>query len=113
MLPYLTTVYGNPASLSHRFGWDAAAAVDRAREQVAAAIGAEASEIVFTSGATEANNLALKGALPNLRRKGNHVVTAATEHRAVLDPLRRLSREGWDLTIVPPAPAARGRPART
>ena len=102
MLPYLTTIYGNPASLSHRFGWDAASAVDRAREQVAAAIGAEAREIVLTSGATEANNLALKGALPHLKRKGNHLVTAATEHKAVLDPLRRLAREGWELSIVPP-----------
>jgi cysteine desulfurase len=102
MLPYFTTFYGNAASLSHRFGWDAAAAVDRARDQVAAAVGAEAREIVLTSGATEANNLALKGAVPHLRRKGNHLVTAATEHKAVLDPLRRLAREGWDLTIVPP-----------
>ena len=89
------------ASVSHRFGWDAAAAVDRAREQVAALIGAEPKEIVFTSGATEANNLALKGALPASKRRGNHLVTAATEHKAVLDPLRRLAREGWDLTIVP------------
>src|SRR3954451_2260591 len=100
MLPYFTTIYGNSASLSYRFGWDAAAAVDRAREQVAAAIGAEAGEIVLTSGATEANNLALKGTVPHLRRKGNHLVTAATEHKAVLDPLRRLAREGWDLSIV-------------
>src|SRR3954453_19159324 len=101
MLPYLTTVYGNPASLSHRFGWDAAAAVDRAREQVAAAIGAEAKEIVFTSGATEANNLALKGAAHAAKRKGNHLVTAASEHKAVLDVMKRLGREGWDLSVVP------------
>jgi cysteine desulfurase len=102
MLPYFTEVYGNAASVSHRFGWDAADAVERAREQVAALIGAEAREVVFTSGATEANNLAIKGALPDLRRKGNHLVTAATEHRAVLDPMRRLAREGWELTVVPP-----------
>jgi cysteine desulfurase len=102
MLPYFTTIYGNASSLSHRFGWDAASAVDRAREQVAAALGAEPTEIVLTSGATEANNLALKGALPHLSRKGNHLVTAATEHRAVLDPLKRLAREGWDLSIVAP-----------
>jgi len=101
MLPYFTTIYGNPASVSHRFGWDAAAAVDRAREQVATLIGAESKEIVFTSGATEANNLAIKGALAHLKRKGNHLVTAATEHRAVLDPMKRLAREGWDLTVVP------------
>ncbi len=101
MLPYFYTVYGNAASLSHRYGWDAAAALDRAREQIALALGAEPKEIVFTSGATEANNLALKGAVPHLKRRGNHLVTAATEHNAVLDPLRRLAREGWDLTIVP------------
>jgi cysteine desulfurase len=101
MLPYFTTIYGNAASLSHRYGWDAAAAVDRAREQVAVALGAERREIVFTSGATEANNLALKGAALPLKRRGNHIVTAAAEHKAVLDPLRRLAREGWELTIVP------------
>lgn len=102
MLPYFTEMYGNSASVSHRFGWDAGAAVDRAREQVAAAIGAEPREIVFTSGATEADNLAIKGALPALKAKGNHLVTAATEHKAVLDPMKRLAREGWNLTIVPP-----------
>lgn len=102
MLPYFTEVYGNPASVSHRFGWDAEAAVDRARERVAALVGAEPKEIVFTSGATESNNLALKGALPNLRKKGDHVVASAVEHRAVLDPLRRLAREGWDVTFLPP-----------
>ena len=102
MLPYFTEIYGNAASLSHRFGWQAAEAVDAARERVARAIGAEAREIVFTSGATEANNLAIKGALAGLRRKGDHVVTAATEHKAVLDPLRRLAREGWDLSVVEP-----------
>jgi cysteine desulfurase len=102
MLPYFTTIYGNSASVAHRFGWDAAAAVDRAREQVAALIGAEPQEIIVTSGATESDNLAIKGVLPHLKRKGNHLVTAATEHRAVLDPMKRLAREGWDLSIVPP-----------
>ncbi len=103
MLPYFTTHFGNAASASHRFGWLAADAVDRAREQVARAIGAEPREIVFTSGATEANNLTIKGALAGLRTKGDHVVTSATEHRAVLDPLRRLAREaGWQLTILAP-----------
>jgi cysteine desulfurase len=101
MLPYFTEVYGNAASVSHRFGWEAGAAVDRAREQVAALIGADPREVVFTSGATEANNLAIKGALPALRRKGDHLVTSAIEHKAVLDPLRRLAREGWVLTVVP------------
>jgi cysteine desulfurase len=101
MLPYFTTIYGNAASLSHCFGREAAEAVDGAREQVAMALGAEPREIVFTSGATEANNLALKGAVEPLKRRGNHLVTGATEHKAVLDPLRRLAREGWELTIVP------------
>jgi cysteine desulfurase len=101
MMPYLTTIYGNAASASHSFGWEAAAAVERAREQVAALIGAEPREIVFTSGATESNNLALKGALPPLRRKGNHLITTAAEHSAVLDPMARLAREGYRLTVVP------------
>ncbi len=104
MLPYFSTIYGNAASLAHRYGWDAAAAVDKARDEVAEAIGAEPREIVFTSGATEANNLALKGVVASLRRRGNHLVTTAVEHRAVLDPLKRLAREGWELTIVPPDP---------
>lgn len=101
MLPYFTTYYGNASSVSHRFGWDAAEAVDRAREQVARLIGAESREVVFTSGATESNNLAIKGVAASLRRKGNHLVTAAAEHKAVLDPVRRLAREGWNVTIVP------------
>ncbi|MHC5543886.1 cysteine desulfurase family protein, partial [Singulisphaera rosea] len=102
MLPYFTETFGNAASVSHQFGWDAAEAVDRARGQVAAILGAEAREIVFTSGATESNNLAIKGVLPSLKRKGNHLVTAATEHPSVLDPFKRLAREGWDLTVVVP-----------
>ena len=101
MLPYFTEIYGNAASVSHRFGWQAGEAVDRARAQVAESIGAEPREIVFTSGATESNNLAIKGAAAALKRKGNHLVTTAVEHKAVLDPLRRLAREGWDLTVVP------------
>jgi cysteine desulfurase len=101
MLPFFGEIYGNPASISHRFGWDAAEAVDRARERVASAISAEPKEIVFTSGATESNNLAIKGVAQAARRKGNHLVTAASEHKAVLDPMKRLAREGWELTIVP------------
>jgi cysteine desulfurase len=101
MLPYFSEVYGNPASVSHRFGWEAQEAVDRAREQVAGVLGAEGREIVFTSGATESNNLAIKGAAQALARKGRHLVTAASEHRAVLDTMKRLGREGWDVTIVP------------
>jgi cysteine desulfurase len=102
MLPYLTEAYGNAASGGHRYGWDAAEAVERAREQVAALIGAEPREVIFTSGATEANNLALKGAVPALERKGRHLVTTAVEHRSVLDPLKRLARGGWEVTFVPP-----------
>jgi cysteine desulfurase len=100
MLPYFSAAYGNPASVSHRFGWEAREAVDRAREQVARAVGAEAREIVFTSGATESNNLAIKGAAQALVRKGRHLITAASEHRAVLDTVKRLGREGWEVTIV-------------
>ncbi len=102
MLPYFSVKFGNAASVSHRFGWEAGEAVDGARETVARLIGAEAKEIIFTSGATEANNLAIKGALPHLKRKGNHLVTAATEHKSVLDPMKRLAREGWDVTFVAP-----------
>jgi cysteine desulfurase len=101
MLPYFTEHYGNAASTSHRFGWEAAEAVERARGQVAQALGAEPREIIFTSGATESNNLAIKGLAQAAIRRGNHLVTAASEHRAVLDPVRRLSRQGWDATIVP------------
>jgi cysteine desulfurase len=100
MLPYFTEHYGNAASTSHRFGWEAGEAVDRAREQVARSIGALARDIVFTSGATESNNLAIKGVAQALIRRGNHLVTAASEHKAVLDPIKRLSREGWDATVV-------------
>jgi len=102
MLPFFGTTYGNASSGSHRFGWDAAEAVERARGQVAALLGAEPREVVFTSGATEANNLAIKGVVAGLRAKGNHLVTAAGEHRSVLDPFKRLRREGWDLTVVAP-----------
>ncbi len=102
MWPYFTTIYGNAASASHRFGWEASEAVEKAREQVAALLGAEdPREIIFTSGASEANNLALKGGLPSLRRKGNHVITSAVEHKSVLGALRRLGQEGWEVTVVP------------
>jgi cysteine desulfurase len=100
MLPYFTEHYGNAASVSHRFGWEAEEAVERAREQVAQAIGAESREIVFTSGATESNNLAIKGVALAALRRGQHLVTASSEHKAVLDPMKRLAREGWDVTIV-------------
>jgi cysteine desulfurase len=101
MLPYFTELYGNGASVSHRFGWQAAEAVERAREQVAHGIGAQAREIIFTSGATESNNLAIKGVARAATRGGNHLVTAASEHKAVLDPFKRLARQGWEITVVP------------
>jgi cysteine desulfurase len=101
MLPYFTEIYGNAASVSHRFGWEAAESVEKAREQVARAIGAEAREIIFTSGATESNNLAIKGLAYASQRRGNHLITAASEHRAVLDPVKRLAREGWKVTVLP------------
>jgi cysteine desulfurase len=101
MMPYFTEIYGNAASVSHQFGWDAADAVDRARGQVAESIGADPKEIVFTSGATESNNLAVKGPLDFLKKRGNHIVATAVEHKAVIDPLKRLAREGWDVTFVP------------
>lgn len=101
MLPYFTEIYGNAASVSHRFGWDAAEAVESARKRVAEWIGADPKEIVFTSGATESNNLAIKGALPGLKRRGDHLITAASDHKSVLDVMKRLGREGWNVTFVP------------
>ena len=108
MLPYFNIRFGNASSIGHRYGWEASDAVEAARGRVAGLIGAEASEIVFTSGATESNNLALKGVASANRRRGDHLVCSAVEHRAVLDPLRRLAREGgFTLSIVPPDPYGR------
>jgi cysteine desulfurase len=104
MLPYFTAKPGNPASRSHSFGWEADRAVERARQRIAALAGATEREIVFTSGATESNNLALKGAAEAYRRKGNHLVTMATEHKAVLDTVRHLEQAGFRVTILPPEP---------
>lgn len=98
MMPYLTTEFGNAASRSHPFGWKAEEAVDRAREQIAALIGGSEKEIVFTSGATESINLALKGAAEFYREKGNHLITVRTEHKATLDTMKRLERQGFDVT---------------
>lgn len=98
MLPHFTERFGNPASRQHAYGWDAQKAVDGARDQVAALIGASANEIVFTSGASESNNLAIKGAACCLRERGNHLITAVTEHKSVLDTFKRLEQEGWDVT---------------
>src|SRR5262245_51852130 len=103
MLPFFTQHYGNAASRNHSFGWTAEAAVDNARAQVAALLGGDAKEIVWTSGATEANNLAIKGAASFLRKQGNHIITVATEHKAVLDTCKRLEREGFTVTYLRPA----------
>jgi cysteine desulfurase len=101
MIPFFATHYGNAASRHHVFGWKAEEAVERAREQVAQLIGASAKEIVFTSGATESNNLALKGIASMYRRQGEHLITAATEHKAVIDPCKRVEREGFRVTFLP------------
>ena len=100
MLPFFMEKYGNAGSINHSFGTEAKEAVDRARESIAVGIGAEAREIVFTSGATESNNLAIRGLADRQRRKGNHIISVATEHKAVLDPLRRLSRRGFEVTLL-------------
>jgi cysteine desulfurase len=101
MLPLFHERYGNAGSTSHVFGWDAKEAVDQARERVALAVGATPREIVFTSGATESNNLAIKGCADRTRRRGNHIVSVTTEHKAVLDPLSQLARRGFDVTLLP------------
>jgi cysteine desulfurase len=100
MLPYLRGQFGNASSRNHRYGWAAAAAVDKAREQVAGLLGVQAQEIVFTSGATESLNLAIKGVWERYQSKGRHIVTCATEHRAVLDTCRHLERKGAELTVL-------------
>jgi len=109
MLPLFTENFGNPGSTSHAFGWRAKEAVDAARETVAAALHASPREIVFTSGATESNNLALQGAAQRVRRRGNHCISVATEHKAVLDPLAKLGRRGFDVTLLKVEPAGSPR----
>jgi cysteine desulfurase len=104
MLPYFTQHFGNAASRNHMFGWAAEAAVDNARKQVAVLIGGDADgkEIVWTSGATEANNLAIKGAASFYKKQGNHIITVETEHKSVLDTCKRLQREGYEVTYLRP-----------
>ncbi|HTN75992.1 MAG TPA: aminotransferase class V-fold PLP-dependent enzyme, partial [Pirellulaceae bacterium] len=101
MLPYFTEHFGNAGSTSHPFGCAARDAVAVARESIANGIGCAPQEIVFTSGATESNNLALRGVAERARRRGNHIVSAVTEHKAVLDPLARLARRGFEITLLP------------
>src|SRR5512141_1197734 len=113
MLPYFTTDFGNAASKSHAFGWRAEEAVEAARGQLAALIGASAKEIVWTSGATESDNLAIKGAAQFYgETKGKHLVTAKTEHKAVLDSMHALERQGYEVTFLDPEPDGRLDPGR-
>ena len=100
MIPYLTEMFGNPASRSHAFGWDADKAVEKAREQVAALVNADSKEIVWTSGATESNNLALKGMAHFYKARGKHLITVKTEHKAIIDTCRELEREGFEVTYL-------------
>ena len=100
MIPWICEHFGNPASRSHAWGWEAEAAVEKAREQVAALIGADPREIVWTSGATESNNLAIKGAAQFYKARGKHIITVKTEHKAVLDTVRELERQGFEATYL-------------
>ncbi len=102
MIPYLVEKFGNPASRSHAYGWEADTAVEEARAQVAALVGADAKDIIWTSGATESNNLALKGAAHFYSGKGKHLITVSTEHKAVLDTMRELERQGFEVTYLEP-----------
>ncbi|CAN5389129.1 IscS subfamily cysteine desulfurase [soil metagenome] len=101
MLPYFTEIFGNPASRNHSFGWAAEEAVETSRATIARCINADPKEIVFTSGSTEANNLAIKGAAEMYGEKGKHIITCVTEHKAIIDPCKKLERMGYDVTWLP------------
>ncbi len=104
MLPTFTTVYGNPGSRNHAFGWQAEELTEKAREEVAALIGADSKEIIFTAGMTESDNLAIKGVAAMYREKGSHIITVETEGRSVLDPIRTLETQGFTVTVLPVGP---------
>jgi cysteine desulfurase len=104
MIPYLTNQFGNPASRSHSYGWESEKAVEEAREEVAALVNCDPRELIWTSGATEGDNLAIKGAAHFYKDKGRHIITVKTEHKAVLDTVRELEREGFEATYLQPQP---------
>ena len=101
MLPYLTSYYGNPHSRTHQYGWESEAAMEKARTQVANLIGADSKEIVFTSGATESNNISVKGVARFYASKKKHIITTQTEHKCVLDSCRQMESEGFEVTYLP------------
>src|SRR3954465_8868081 len=103
MLPYFVERFGNAASRNHEFGWVAEQAVEKSRERIAKLIGANSKEIIFPSGATESNNLVIKGVAEMYKEKGNHIITQVTEHKAVLDTCKRLEKYGYEVTYLPVA----------